>query len=67
MTRHEANKYLKAAGFPGLEVDKADGIWYLVGDDGVVNQAAERCLHVVRLSDLDESTLRWKLNELTNS
>lgn len=62
-----ANKFLSSAGFPGLFVSKAGGIWYLLGDDGVVNLSVERCLHVVRLADLTKEVLTWKLEELTNT
>lgn len=69
MTRAEANRWLAAQGFPALEVDKAEGLWYLIGglDDARLDQSRERCLHTVRLSDLTEETLRWKLDELTGS
>jgi hypothetical protein len=65
MNREQANKHLENAGFPGLFVSKADGVWYLLGDDGVTHQEVERCLHVVRLDDMTVETLNWKLGELT--
>lgn len=65
MNVSKANKFLAAAGFPDLTVNKAEGVWYMIGDEGVVNQHVERCLHVVRLDDLTEEVLTWKLNELT--
>lgn len=40
---------LARAGFTGLTLSKAGGIWYLIGDQGVQNHHIERCLHVVRL------------------
>jgi hypothetical protein len=52
-------------GFPGLTLEKMDGVWYLLGDDGVTNQFAERCLHCVSLKQIDADTLRWKVDELT--
>ena len=65
MNAKSANNLLSKSGFSGLFVNKADGFWYLLGDDGVKNLNVERCLHVVRLSDLTEDVLAWKLNELT--
>lgn len=67
MTRAGANRWLSAQGFPALEVDKAEGVWYVVGggDDTRIDQSVERCLHVVRLADLTESDLAAKLDELT--
>lgn len=68
MTRKQANSWLAARGFPGLEVSKAEGIWYLVGGHGdprIVNFGVDRCLHVVRLADLTEQDLSSKLDELT--
>ena len=69
MTRAQANNWLAARGFPELEVDKAEGVWYLIGglDDERIDQRMERCLHVVRLSDLTEADLQSKLEELTRS
>jgi len=64
MNTSQANKFLAEAGFPDLFLHKAEGVWYLLGDEGVVNHAVERCLHVCRLSDLTEQILRWKLAEL---
>ena len=66
MDRKTANKILASLGYPDATVEKAEGIWYLLGDDPkFVNQNVERCLHVVRLDDLDEDVLNWKLGELT--
>lgn len=65
MNRAQANKWLAAQGFPALEVDKADGVWYVVGEDTRIDETVERCLHVVRVADLTEDALRWKLDELT--
>lgn len=65
MKAAQANAHLAQAGFPGLFVSKAEGVWYLLGDDGVINPAVERCLHVVRLDDLTPEVLNWKLKELT--
>jgi len=39
----------------------------LLGDEGVTDHTVERCLHVVRLSDLAPDDLDWKLRELTNA
>jgi len=61
----QANCYLASKGYPDLFVNKAEGIWYLLGDEGVVHQDVERCLHVCRLSDLTSEVLDWKLKELT--
>lgn len=66
MTRDEANRYLVRAGYPDATVNKAEGVWYLLGDDpSFVNHSVERCLHVVRLGDLTPATLDWKLRQLT--
>jgi hypothetical protein len=65
VTRDQANRWLAVNGAPGLELSKAEGVWYVVGDEGVVNHAVERCLHVTRLEDLTETMLRWKVEELT--
>lgn len=65
MNNRKADEYLANRGYPGLFIAKAEGVYYLLGDEGVLNHAAERCLHVVRLSDLTEKDLEWKLRELT--
>lgn len=67
MNKNAANRYLANLGFPELEVDKAEGVYYIVGgrDDDRIDQFIERCLNVVRLSDLSTSDLDWKLRELT--
>lgn len=53
--------------YPGLELWKHDGIYYLVGDaPQVVNHRVERCLHVVRLSDITPAILDSKIAELTD-
>ena len=65
MNKSQANAFIARAGFPGLSVHKAEGVWYLIGDEGVIDQYAERCLHVVRLSDLSGDVLTGKIEELT--
>lgn len=60
-----ANRLLERTGYPGLEVSKAEGVYYLVGDEGVVNHDIERCLHVVRIKDLDQHWLLFKAASLT--
>jgi len=67
VTRDQANRWLAAQGFPALQVNKAEGVWYMTGaeDDDRIDQSVERCLHVVRTADLTEEALRWKLEELT--
>ena len=65
MNRNQADLFIARMGFPGLVISKAEGVWYIIGDEGVVNHNVERCLHVVRLSDLTERDLRWKVQELT--
>jgi hypothetical protein len=67
MTAAQASRYLTTAGFPDLSVFKMGGVYYLLGDDGVTNQAAERCLHVVRQADITPQLLAWKLAELTGA
>ena len=57
-------KELRNAGFNGLFVHKAEGIWYLLGDEGVVRDDLERCLHVVRLADLTSDIVIAKAEEL---
>ena len=66
MNKQQASKYLTQAGFPGLFIDKAEGVWYLLGDEGVVDQSVERCLHAVRLEDVSVDMLRSKLCELAD-
>jgi hypothetical protein len=66
MNRRQADQYLAQRGYPDLGVHKAQGVWYLIGDTGVVNHHVERCLHVVRLQDLDHAVLDRKLQELTD-
>jgi len=65
MNKAQANAFAASKGFPGLTVSKAEGVWYLVGDEGVSNEYVERCLHIVRLADLTEDVLSWKIEELT--
>lgn len=65
MNALEARSFLRKIGHPDLHVSKAEGVWYLLGGDyPKYNSKVERCLHVVRLSDLTEKVLRWKVDEL---
>lgn len=65
MNRNEANKFLAKID-ADLFVNKAEGVWYLLGgDDNKYDPCVERCLHVVRASDLTEDVLKWKIDELT--
>lgn len=66
ITKGQAEAFLKKAGFPNLSVDKAEGVFYLVGgtDDDRINQYLERCLHIVRWSDMTFDVLEGKLEEL---
>lgn len=64
MNRNEANKFLAKID-ADLFVNKAEGVWYLLGgDDNKYDPYVERCLHVVRASDLTEDVLKWKIEEL---
>lgn len=67
MNKAAANRYLADKGYPHLEVDKAEGVYYLVGghDDPSIDHTRERCLHVCRMADLTTETLDCKLSELT--
>ncbi len=69
MKAEQANAWLAAQGFPALSVNKAEGVWYMTGgeDDERIDQSVERCMHVVRLADLTEEALQWKLRELTGA
>lgn len=69
MTRDLAGYWLSSHGYPSLSVDKAEGVWYIVGggDDPRIDQSVERCLHIVRLADLTPVVLRSKLDELTEA
>jgi hypothetical protein len=69
ITKGQAEAFLRREGFPELFVQKAEGVFYLCGghEDQRINQTIERCLHVIRWSDLTFDTLRWKLKELTHA
>jgi hypothetical protein len=57
MTPVQAKRYLAKTGHPDLYVSKAEGVWYLLGGDSPkYNSRVERCLHVVRTSDLTEKS-----------
>lgn len=63
-----ANKYLASLGHPELFVNKAEGVWYLLGgDDSRYDPFVERCLHTVRIDDVTPDVLRWKLDELAKA
>ncbi|QYW02164.1 hypothetical protein CPT_Sonora_063 [Stenotrophomonas phage Sonora] len=64
MNVKSANKYVADRGYPGMEVSKADGVYYLIGREELFDGSVERCLHVVRASDLTENVLDGKLVEL---
>lgn len=65
MNKTAADKFLKSID-PDLFIDKAEGVWYLLGgSDDRYNPFVERCLHIVRLSDLSERDLQLKIDELT--
>lgn len=64
MNSTRANKFLAQID-PDLYISKAEGVWYLLGGSNEkYNPEVERCLHVVRLSDLTEGDLLLKLEEL---
>lgn len=59
------NDILKLAGYGSFEVSKAEGVWYLLGDDPrIVDNSVERCLHETTLTSMLGS-IKWKLVELT--
>lgn len=64
MNKTQANNFLAKAGYAGLIVDKAEGVYYLIGEEAGIDWSVDRCLHVVRLSDLTEDQLTYKLSEL---
>lgn len=59
------NNWLIVQGHPEFYVDKAEGVWYLLGGGDKVVNDAERCLHVMRLAELRPLDLEHKINELT--
>ena len=61
----DANRLLRKNGFGGLEVAKCEGIYYLLGDEGVVDHTIERCLHVTHIAELRPDWLLAKAKEIT--
>lgn len=65
MNSKQAANFLSSIGHSELSLHKAEGVWYLIGgSDEAYKGDVERCLHVVRLEDVTEDCLRWKVEEL---
>ena len=67
MNKKTIEKKLEKAGFTGFFLNKNDGIWYLLGDENVINHHIERCLHVIRLDDYALKAALDKAKELTSN
>lgn len=67
MNLRQAQAFLDSKGFPNMDLLKIAGVYYLLGgdeDSRLPNQDVERCLHIVRQTELTPEVLTWKLEEL---
>lgn len=67
MNLKQTRKYLDSKGYTGLEVSKAEGVYYLIGCEEQFDGQVGRCLDAVRLDQVTPDVLDWKLRELERS
>lgn len=67
MNRKQIEQHLLNRGRLGMEVSKAEGVWYLIGCEEQYDGTVERCLDAVRLDQITPEVLDWKLTELDRS
>lgn len=67
MNKIKANKFLEAKGFD-MEVDKFDGIWFMVnayrGYGQPIRSTEGSCMNIVRMGDMTEFDLLFYANKL---